>query len=422
MDLSDVGVGKSYMDTAAALSTGRKPIVFCPTVGVAGWNEVFKTFNAEPSFIGTYEAVRGGWRPQVGSFDGRFFKFREASNAIIIMDEAHKVKGNDSMTTAMMGGAIMQGIPIIAASATMAASPLDLRIAGRITGLHGGGSDWRRFMRENGCFLDEEEVPARWKWNPRFMYLLDNLHSILIPQRGCRVRKSDMGEQPGTTITALPLEVPEAEAIEKEWREVAETEAYMKQHPDKYSRETVQNYRRGRRMKVWKKCEMALVKPVSLRVRACLDEGKSVVCFFNFTPARLEMGKIFKTKAGFYGGQSPKQRQNFQDEFQANRIHLLLCNIGSGGASVSLQDKTGERPRESFIFPSDNPQKMGQAPGRIDRNGGQTHSLQWIPHIKGGFMAALIRSTMQKMNRMDTVNNGPQQRRLPSPPNHRRAA
>lgn len=409
VDTSDVGTGKSYMDAAAALATGRAPVVLCPVVGVEGWKSVFRAFGAEAHHVGSYEAVRGGWRKEIGDFKDGKFVWRKSSDIILILDECHIVKGQDTTTAATIGGAINAAIPIIAASATMATSPVDMRIAGRIAGLHMGGADWKRFLIEKEAKYDEDE--ERWKWDrKKNLYMMDEIHRILIPQRGARVRKADMGEQPGTTIQVLPLDAPERESIEKAWRELDEKTKWMER--EKMPTDQIRNFRRAGRTRIWKRSEMALVPAICERIKACLDEGKSVVAFFSFTESRLLAGKILKTKAGFYGGQSPKQREHFKQEFQANRIHLLLCNIGAAGASVSLHDTTGERARETFIFPTDNPVKMGQAPGRVDRNGGKTHSQQWIPCLAGGFSQRMVESTARKLQALSVFNDGDGQGRM----------
>lgn len=159
-------------------------------------------------------------------------------------------------------------------------------------------------------------------------------------------------------------------------------------------------------MRLWKRSEMALVKPIVERIKADVKAGRSVVAFFSFTAARLAAGKLLKTNAGLYGGQSPKQRARFISEFQANRELILLNNIGSGGSSVSLQDLTGDRPRVSYIFMTDKFTQMAQAPGRIDRNGGQTHSLQFIPCIRGGMSQAMVESTKKKLLNLARLNDG----------------
>lgn len=404
VDLSDVGVGKTYMNTAAALATGREPVVLCPVVGIEGWRECFQRFGREPRFVGSYEAVRGGWRPELGTFkDGRFV-WKTTSDIVLILDEAQMVKGQESMTAATIGGAINASVPTIAASATMASSVVDLRIAGRITGLHTGGKDWKRFLAEKKAVFDDDE--QRWTWDRRrHLYMLDEIHRILIPARGCRVKKADMGEQPGTTIQVLPMQgIKEAAEIEKAWRELDEKTRWMER--ERMPADQIRNFRRAGRTRIWKRSELALVPGVVELVKKCLEDGKSVIMFFSFTESRLLAGKLLKTKDGIYGGQSKNQRTKAKADFQANRIRVLLCNIGAAGASANLQDLTGDRPRETFIFPTDNPVKMGQAPGRVDRLEGKTHSLQWIPCIAGGFSERMVRSTARKLLANSVLNDG----------------
>lgn len=416
VDLSDVGTGKSWMDTAAAVSTGRKLVVLCPSVGIAGWEKTINAFGTEAHFIGTYEAVRGNWRPEVGKAEGKFFHWQQANEIVLILDEAQIVKGHNTLTTAMVGGAILQRIPIIAASATLATSPTELRIAGRITGLHQGGRSWKDWLLSHGCFFDDQD--QRWVFRSRrFAHVMDEINDILIPERGCRVCKSDMGDRPESKIEPLPLEVPEGKDIAKRWAELQQKVEWMERETDergrpKFAPEAIRNTRRAGRTKIWKAAEIALVPAVAALVKQCLNDGKSVVVFFSYTESRMRMGKLLGSKAGFFGGQNAKVRKQYEAEFQANRLHLLLCNIGAGGASVSLHDTTGERPREAFIFPSDNFVKMGQAPGRIDRLDVQTPSIQWIPFIKGSMMEGIIKTTAEKLRRLSKLNDGDGQRKF----------
>jgi hypothetical protein len=38
--------------------------------------------------------------------------------------------------------------------------------------------------------------------------------------------------------------------------------------------------------------------------------------------------------------------------FQSDRVHLIALNSEAGGASMSLHDVRGERPRYSIVSPS----------------------------------------------------------------------
>lgn len=417
VDLSDVGIGKSFQDYAAALLTGRRVVVLTVSAGLNGWERTASLFGQPAHFIGTYEAIRGGWRPELvtRAHTDKLMKWKNPENLVLILDEAQRVKGDSGLTTAAIGGAVAQKIPIIAASATMASSPVELRIAGRITGLHQGGRSWKDFLTRSGCRYNEAE--DFWQWDKRRTDVLEEINRLLIPQRGCRVRKEDTGEQPGTTIRLCPLAVPEGPEIEKAWKDLEKQIANMKKARDdhgriKFPRQVITNTKRAKRMALWKRSEMALVPFVAEMAIKCLDEGKSVVLFFSFTESRLAMGKLLGTQDGFFGGQTKPQRKKIEEAFQANRIRVLLCNIGAAGASLSLQDLTGDRPRETFIFATDSYVKLGQAPGRVDRAGGQTHSLQHIICIKGGMSERMVRTTLARLDNLSILNDGDGQGRL----------
>ena len=159
-------------------------------------------------------------------------------------------------------------------------------------------------------------------------------------------------------------------------------------------------------MRIWQAAEKALVEPIAERIRADIRGGRSVAVFVSFTETRTALAKMLNTNAGFYGGQPLARRQYFERQFQANREFLLINQIGAGGASVSLHDTTGDRPRSAYIFPSDNPVHMRQATGRVDRVGGVTASEQWIPCVQGTISEKMVERARKKMLGFDTINDG----------------
>lgn len=401
VDLSDVGVGKTAMDLNAMLQIGRNPVVLCPVAGIPGWQKMLGLFGAEAHYLGTPEGVKLGGKRHIAKRYGSDFHWENAGSIGIILDEAQSSKGMHSLTTACMDAAINQNIPIICASATLAASPLELPIAGRITGLHTGGEDWLRFMVAHGCRYNEEE--ARWIWN-RQMHHLEQIHAKLIPQRGCRVRKADMGEHPGSSISILPIQCEEGPRIQREWQ--AGIDQLKRMERQGYPKHVIINTRRTLRMRLWQESEMALVPHVAERIKADLAEEKSVVAFLGFVKSRELLGRLLNRREGFYGGQPQHQRAYLEREFQADRIHVLLNQIKAGGASVSLHDIHGNRPRVAYIFPSDSAVAFGQAPGRVDRAGSKSRATQWIPCIAGGLTEAMVRTTSKKLMAMGSLNDG----------------
>lgn len=401
-DLSDVGVGKSFMDYAAALETGREPVILTPVAGFKGWQDTCTAFKHHPRYVGTPDGLKQGNRSHIAARHGDTFHWKNAHEIVLILDEAHHFKGMDSIASRLADGAIAQHIPIICASATLATSPLELRIAGQVTGLHSGSeSDWLRFLVRNGCrWVDDE---TGWVWN-RKVHHLEQIHHTLIPARGCRVRKSDMGERPGSTIQILPIQCKEGPQIQREWSSALDQLKRME--AQRYPKMVVINTRRKIRMRLWRLSEQALVPHVARLMKQDLAEGKSVIGFFTFTETREQMGKLLGTRDGFYGGQPTDIRARLARDFQANRIKVLLNQIKAGGSSVSLHDLDGGHPRVSYIFPSDSGVAMQQAPGRTDRAGMQSHAQVWIPCVAGSLSEKLVHSTSKKLLAMQGLNDG----------------
>jgi hypothetical protein len=410
VDLSDVGIGKTYQDLAAMLAMGRKVGILCPPAGKMGWEAAFAVFGATPAFLESYEAMRSGFRPNIARRTQSGFVWKEA-NLGLICDEAHACRNDGSLTTFCIEGIFSQKVPTIAASATLAISPAELYIAGRITGLHDGTNEgWLEFLADNGCtwsdeanrwtFKDLDEVTL---WNPYGSHL-KNLHTTLIPERGCRVRVADCGHQEKTTINLLEIETPEAEAIREKWKDGQESMKNMKE--SNVPAEVIKDRLRLLQVRTLQACDMSMVPYIAERAMADLENDCSVVMFFSWTESRVAMARALNRWEGLHGQATPMQKKRWVADFQADKIHVLLNNVGSGGSSVSLHDLHGNRPRVSYIFPVRNPVHAGQAPGRISRTGGKTESVQWLPCIPRTLSAWTMKRTAEKLRQLAKLNNG----------------
>jgi len=401
VDFSEVGLGKTYMDLAAALATGRRVGVLCPTVGENGWRRAFAHFGAEPHFVSTYEAVRGGFRPHIATVDGAGkFTWKHSEDLVLIFDEAQALRHDDTLTVRCCSASIRQNIPMIVASATIALSPIEMRFAGRITGLHNGGDDWPNFLQNHGCLPTGR---GGWKWDGKDHHLA-RINARLFPMRGARVRRQDLGDEcPETIIRTLPFDVPEAAKIEEKWQQ---TQEMLERMAAQMSAGRIEQLRRTAHMKVWAECEMALVPYLAQRAREDISKGMSVAIFMNFNPTRIRLGGLLNSHAGFYGGVNKARRKYYENEFQADRLHLLISNIKAGGASVSLHDIRGERPRRAYICMSDDAIKIEQALGRVDRVGGKSVSEQFLCYIRGARTEQMVVRTRRKTRNLSKLNDG----------------
>lgn len=395
--------GKTYHTLAAALATGRKVAVFCPPVGKGGWKRAFTHFGADPHFLESYEAVRGAWRPEIATMDATGqFHWANAEQIIVILDECQALRHEDTLNFRCFSALLRQGIPCIAASATLALSPVEMKFAGRLVGLHQGGYDWDRFCATHGCERKTKSRP--WVWNKDLKHLR-RINEQLFPHRGCRIRKEELGDQcPETEIKVLPIHSSQAETIEAETIASEQTIAALERR--QAPKGQIVAMRRNLRMAIWKKCETALVPHIARMVQRDVEEGWSVAIFVNFTETRETLGKMLGTSAGFFGGQSLKARQVFEKQFQNEEIHILISNLKAGGASVSLHDVNGVRSRRAYIFPSDDVIPMEQATGRVDRVGGMSKSEQFIPCLSGTRMVRTVENIRRKMMQISTLNDG----------------
>jgi hypothetical protein len=401
VDFSEVGLGKTYMDLAAAIATGKEIIVLCPVVGEEGWRQAFAHFGVTPRFITTYEAVRGGWRSHVCTMDGEgVFHWQNPSKIVLILDEAQALRHDDTLTVRCCSAAIRQRIPIIGASATIALSPLEMRFAGRITGLHNGEGDWTRFLQDHGCV---QTSGGGWKWDRREAHLV-KINSKLFPARGARVVREDLGDEcPETIITTLPIKTSESDRLEAQWRETVEMLDRMKMQMADAKFKVVE---RNARMRVWKMAESTLVKPLAEIIREDIEEGFSVAAFLNFNESRIRLSQELNCFAGFYGGMNAEKRKYYQREFQANKLHLLINNVKAGGASVSLHDIHGARPRKSYICMSDDAIRIAQCLGRVDRFGSKSVSQQFLTYAAGSITERMVVGVRAKMRRLARINDG----------------
>lgn len=403
VDFSGVGLGKTFMDLAAMLATGKKVGVICPPVGRPGWEAAFQLFGAEPYFIQTYEGLRGGWRPNIctPTAEGGFH-WKNPGEIGVILDEAQAMRHDGSLTFRAMAGAMRQKIPLIVASATIAISPLEFRFPGRVVGLHDGGTDWDRFLRQHGCAQKTKGGPWTWDQDKRH---LRAINARLFPMRGCRVRPEDLGDAcPETEIAPLPFTVPEGPEIERMWLDSLETIARLGRQGTPES--VLMGMRARARMATWQRCEEVLVPHLVRRIKQDFAEDRSVAIFTNFTNTRLALQKALNAKEGLYGGISPTQRKSYIEAFQADRIRVLVNQIKAGGASVSLHDVRGQYARTAYIFPGDNPISVAQGIGRVNRVGSKSKSYQWFPHIAGGMTERMVHSMRKKIEQLDSINDG----------------
>lgn len=181
VDISDTGVGKTYVAAAVAKAIQLPTLVVCPKIVVSAWHRAATHFDDSLSVI-NYEKLRvcnteyGGWenprirdegrqdyftcqccqqRVDIANSGGCFahplgihclekktkthrygrFEFHDAIK-FLVFDEVHRCGALDSLNAEILIAAKRQGIKVLGLSATAACNPLSMRALGYNLDLH----------------------------------------------------------------------------------------------------------------------------------------------------------------------------------------------------------------------------------------------------------------------------------------------
>ncbi len=186
-DTSETGCGKTFSAAWIAKQFENVPVyVICPKSVIPTWANILSKFGVERATIINFEKLmRGGTA---------FVKFREPAidpitkqkkqewryqlvttnfpiNSLIIIDEAHKCKGQTSLNAGLMVAVKRMGHRVLTLSATQATDVTEMRAFGYLTNLH-NLKDWRSWCLNNGAeevghsgkiTFDKEDEQAKQK-------------------------------------------------------------------------------------------------------------------------------------------------------------------------------------------------------------------------------------------------------------------
>lgn len=412
LDCSDLGTGKTYTAAFVAESVcdkDKRICVVCPKAVIPAWERVFEAMGLprDRYVVINYEALRRGvvgigtWEP-----GGKCFRF-DGTIGFICFDEAHKLRSPDMTLNARMSvGATLAKVEQLFMSATLAESPAHLRTIGFALKLH-NGVHFAKWAQNMGCTFDPwGKLTLR---RTQASSVMRSLNSMLFPDYGVRIRKSDIPGFPDNEILAEAYDFNDSggiqkayESMEEELAELEEKEAADGKRVKDAAKAMVAQLRARQRI------ELLKAPGVAAMAEDAVDEGQSVVIFCNFV-ATLEslMSMLRKHKpAVVVGGQSTQERQGNIDRFQADTTRVIVVQIASGGAGTSLHDTHGNHPRLSLIFPCYSASDLRQATGRIHRAGAKTKAVQKILFAAGSVEELVMNKLKIKLADMDTLNDG----------------
>lgn len=397
LNASETGTGKTYMALDTCRRFGWRPAILCPKVAIAGWTRSCKAMGVEPFFIETYEkAVRGGtdWITRVGK---KAYRWHLPDDTLTIFDEVHKTKSYQSLNCAMHLSHTMQGYACLNLSATVAENPLQMKAIGAALKLF-HPRDFLDWMMTNGvtpCYF------GGYEFKPKNAPLyLPAIHAQIFPDRGVRLRRSEVPDFPETQIIAECHEVM-SKSLPKE------LDAIVKE----YSTRAEQCLTDGKTMMEFnlRLCQATETAKLPLLVDLAneyMENGMSPVIFVSFKPSIDFLRAHFNGCAEVHGGQTLAERQANVTKFLRNETRVCLCNIAAGGVGVDLDDQQGGFPRAALICPTYSAVELKQALGRVHRASSKSKSLQRIIYAAGTIEEEICAAVSAKLDNLDLLNDG----------------
>lgn len=402
IDGSDLGSGKTYTAVAAAVSLKKRIAVVCPKAVIPSWYRACLHFGVQPEMVINYELVRNG-KTSFAHWEGegrkQKFVWDLPQDSIIIFDECHKMKNSKSINCKMGLAALRQGYMVEAISGTIACNPIEMRFSGEVAKLH-CGADFYPWLKRVGVvkgrfglfFRGDAESLAR-------------IHRKIYPDHGSRLRIDEIPDFPETQIQ------PEAYDCGDNSSKISEVYSEMFRELEEISKKEFDSAgaRKGAelaaQMFARQRAEMLKVPACIEMVEDFIENGKSVVIFTNFRDSIEALSERLNTKCIVQGSQSSEERQRNVDAFQSDQSRVILVNIQSGGAGLSLHDLNGKYPRAAIIFPTWSAVDFKQATGRVHRAGGKSKSVQRVLFASGTIEDEICEKVREKLKNLSALND-----------------
>jgi superfamily II DNA or RNA helicase len=412
IDGSDLGVGKTYVACAVARELNMKIVVVCPKSVREPWRRIITDhFGMKDKIIDiiNYEQLKIGKKEsKVASYilnrktHREKFIWKITRDTLIIWDESQKLKNFKTKNSKTCIEAFKQGYKMLFCSATNATNPLELRTVGTVLGLFKGSVAYYQWCYEHGVskgrfgleFTTDMVIRAK---------VLKKLHNDIFINRGVRLSRDTIPGFPESEIIADCYNMDDSD-VKKINVYHNEMEAELKRLKAQIKRDTASQFTAILRAR--QKIELQKVPLFIDMIEEGIEDDMAVVVFLNFTDTVNAIAERLNTDCIFDGKVGDKERQQSVDDFQDGKEKVILVNIQSGGAGLSLHDIHGKNPRLSLISPSYSAVLMRQATGRVWRDSSKSKSVQKIVFVAGTVEEDVCKNVQEKLKNLDLLNDG----------------
>ncbi|MCF0232094.1 MAG: hypothetical protein HUJ63_07490, partial [Enterococcus sp.] len=365
------GSGKTYLAAQTIRDLGMKTLVVCPKVAITQWRNVLKGMGADGLVVGVVNPEH-----LVASRNDPFYDNDsgwKTDARLLVFDEVHRgASGPKSKTTLALArwcGKARPDAKALLMSATPFDTPEKMRAVGYLMGMHRfvPGS-WYEFLRSNGCRTVE-------RGGRSVLEFTRNRREAEAIMRSLRERMGERFMSIGPKdIPGFPDEVKEVVSVDLGLADAAALAKAYDEMPERIVRPSKDDMVRILRLR--QQAEFCKAGVIAQMAADEVADGNSVFVMVNFTDARKRVETFLAEKgvafASIYGGQPESERQRGIDDFQANRVFVMVGMAAACSVALSLHDERGERTRVSLISPGYSASEFSQGLGRIRRVGGTT--------------------------------------------------
>jgi len=373
--------------------------VICPKPICTDWHRAAKTMGVSVYEVCGWEWAKTG-KSKIGTWSDEKkneFRFTLPDDVILVFDEVHRGKGLNTQNAILVRDSVVQDVQSIALSATIADDPTKLWALGQYLGLHQGESDFYRFLSTHGCRKTRFGFQFRGGNG-----VLKRLHHKIYPEKGNRLRHSDLGDAfPETLIKARAFDMDSAKQIASEYEDL-ECRIEELRMQENFSANVLAEQTRARQ-----RIELLKSASVASLARDYVEEGCSVFISVSFTETREWLMNELGTDCSIHGGQNEMERRGSIDSFQRNTSKIIIGQIQACREGISLHDLNGNRPRVALIMPTPSVYDLKQVLGRVHRAGGKSKSCQFLIYAAGVYIEEQICEKLdEKLKRLDLIADG----------------
>ena len=403
----DMGVGKTTSATIASLeSQSKKILIVCPAslkinwkreienytdkkiliVEGGKWGSTFDYYIINDDIIKNYHTIG---EPEIG--EEKNTQIIDTKFDLAIVDEAHYISNTTAQRTKLIND-ILSRIPKVwlLTGTPMTSRPINyfnlLKIVNSNVTL-----DWSTYVRRY-CGGYQFKVNGRKIWNTGGATNLDELR-IKTKNIILRRLKTEILDLPDKIISPifLTLSSLDYDSGLQEFIQIAQ------ENKNKESLTVTIN----RLMKIRKIISEQKVDYTCEIIDRCLEQGKKVIVFTNFTMTLDMLHERYKKNSVVLDGRMSKdKRQKSVDRFQSeDKVKIFISNIVAGGVGITLTEAEVVIMNDlSFV-----PAHHSQAEDRAFRYGQKKNVMVYYPIFENTIEMIVYNILQKKKNIIDQV-------------------